>query len=277
MLMKKSKSRPDRRSTSVRSGEPRLGIQIFAPMTNGQNLHRALSAPEWKALSNLIIKRANHKCEICGYQGDIRRLVCHEVWKIDSRRHVQKLVRLKALCSLCHNAVHYKRAVGIANMDYDNAFEQICRVNNWTKSTARAYIKRTDALSKNLPKNFLYTVDMSHVTKYGFRPRVPVSFDTEEIVKATWENVDALTSRIVAASRGRSIAVYRMNSIFIASRVDTGAASTSERQRLLRHLPKMRFRNHVFIGLYTKTNHSNDVRDDLLRGIERMSTRTSKV
>ncbi len=62
----------------------------------------------WDRVRKKTYADAKHCCEICGVHPD--RLDCHEVWDYDDDNHVQRLVRLIALCPLCHGVKHFARS-----------------------------------------------------------------------------------------------------------------------------------------------------------------------
>ncbi|SDZ11557.1 hypothetical protein [Nitrosomonas sp. Nm33] len=69
------------------------------------NLHKVLKRTTWLKLSKDTFQKANGKCEIC--DTPYARLDCHEVWHYDDFRYIQELVRLMAICFLCHRVIHY--------------------------------------------------------------------------------------------------------------------------------------------------------------------------
>ena len=54
-------------------------------------------------MRRLVVGRADNRCECCGKEGGIE---VHERWEYREKERLQKLKRLVALCSKCHEATH---------------------------------------------------------------------------------------------------------------------------------------------------------------------------
>jgi len=253
----------------IRSARPRLEIQIFAPMTNGQNLHHALLPKEWRAVSRRIIEKAEGRCEICRQDVSHGRLVCHERWRVFPKPRVQRLVGLQAICGACHHAVHYGRATGIKGVSYRRAFNHICRVNNWSRAKTKSYIASVRKIERSLPSNRLYRVDMSYVERFGVRPMPRHSQDVEDIRAFNAESLPDLVSTIIRLSKPRSIAVFHYHSAVICSRFFIDSNSKPEREQFLRNLPRMNTSRNRLIGLYTKRATPEIVERDILAELAR--------
>jgi hypothetical protein len=244
-------------------------------MTNNQNLHHALLPEEWKAVSRQVIDKAKGRCEICKHDILDRRLVCHERWCVLPKLRVQRLVGLQAICVACHHAVHYGRAAGIKGVSYRRAFTHICRVNNWSQTKTKAYIARVKRIERSLPHNWIYSVDMSFVERFGVRPMPRHSQDVEDIRAFNAENCVDLVPKIIRLSKSRSIAVFHADSAIVCSRLFIDSNSKPERQRFLRNLPKMNTSRHRLIGIYSRTASQDAVWRDLLAELSRTDASAS--
>ena len=77
--------------------------------------------PQWNRLRVVTYSRASHVCEICGGTGargstvNPGGLEAHEVWEylLNGSNATQRLVRLIALCPLCHRCKHMGRSYNV--------------------------------------------------------------------------------------------------------------------------------------------------------------------
>jgi hypothetical protein len=253
------------RSDSVKK-TPQLEIQIFAPMTNAQNLHHVLPRNEWVMLSRKVTENAKGLCDVCRSAPITRKLACHERWSVDSKRRVQKLIALQAVCAACHFAIHYGRASGVS---YKNAFDHICRVNNWTKSTTRKYIREIEKKQSKLSSNYVFTVDMSYAERYGVKLLPRYRRDVKDVIPFARNNLAKLVNSILRLSKSRNIAVFHNDGCFTCCRIDIDTRSNSERVRLFEALPKMNTSRNHLVGIYSRNARPSLVQRDLLAEFSR--------
>ena len=83
----------------------KLGINLIPKSSWYKNLRSEFSKKRWDVLRKECYKKANYICEACGGKGDKWPVECHEVWDF-SKIGIQKLIRLIALCPLCHKCQH---------------------------------------------------------------------------------------------------------------------------------------------------------------------------
>ena len=131
----------------------RLAPELIPTPCLGRNLHTALPTEEWDRIRRQTYRRAGYRCDACSADGTA--LHCHEVWAYDDRRHVQRLVRLQALCERCHFAKNETGwpsfALGFVrlplsgrHLTHQQFVEHWCRVNDcdqatWERSARAAY------------------------------------------------------------------------------------------------------------------------------------------
>ena len=103
------------------------------------NVRSEVSKPEWDRLRKNCYSKAGHRCEICNGQGPKWPVECHEVWEYNNDTEVQKLVRLIALCPLCHQVKH----MGLSKMRglVNETMNHLMRVNQITKEQAIAHVE----------------------------------------------------------------------------------------------------------------------------------------
>lgn len=87
--------------------KPKLEFDFIPEESWKFNLRHILSPAAWDVVRRDAYKRENYKCRICG-RGNCR-LEAHEKWSFDTKRHIQKLDDVLALCHECHAVIHYQR------------------------------------------------------------------------------------------------------------------------------------------------------------------------
>lgn len=106
------------------------------------NVRSCVSQRDWERLRRMLLRRAKHRCEICGRSEDRetkRWLEAHERWFYDEARSIQTLRRLICLCSDCHRTTHF----GLAQVrgQADAAFEYLCTVTGMTAEQAETHVR----------------------------------------------------------------------------------------------------------------------------------------
>lgn len=116
-----------------------LTVELVPRTAWFKNVRSHVSKEAWERLKKLTSERAGHRCEVCGGRGPLWPVECHEVFSYDDARHVQKLVRLVALCPGCHEVKH----IGLAGARgrRREALAHLARVNNWSHADAELYLE----------------------------------------------------------------------------------------------------------------------------------------
>ena len=116
-----------------------LTVELVPRTSWFQNVRSHVTGEQWDRLKRLTFRRAGYACEICGGKGDRWPVECHEVFAYDDERHVQRLVRLMALCPPCHEVKH----IGLSGIRGRGAaaLSQLARVNGWTTRDAELYLE----------------------------------------------------------------------------------------------------------------------------------------
>lgn len=86
----------------------KLTIEMLPKGAWNNDFSKTLPKKEWDILRNECYKRANHHCEICGYETDD--LDAHEVWEFDVKNKIQKLKDIIGICSKCHGVKHIRNS-----------------------------------------------------------------------------------------------------------------------------------------------------------------------
>jgi hypothetical protein len=138
----------------------KLTIELVPKSSWYDNVRTHVSKEVWDKLRNEVYFQASYKCEICGGKGHKWPVECHEVWEYDDVNHIQKLVRLIALCPNCHTTKHAGFAILKGNEDI--VIEQLMRVNKMTDKEADEHITKAFEIWRERSKHN-WTVDISYL------------------------------------------------------------------------------------------------------------------
>ena len=116
----------------------KLKIELVPKTSWGNNARSIWKSHVWQKVRLYASERSKNKCEICGGVGERHPVECHEVWEYDDENHIQRFVRLIALCPACHMVKHMGRAQVIGKLDL--AIKQFTKVNRCTDEEAMEYI-----------------------------------------------------------------------------------------------------------------------------------------
>ncbi len=145
--------------------KPALIPGMLPVTTFENNVRTRLPAERWDRLRRHVYAAAGHRCEACGADGNPH-IECHEDWAFDEATGIQRLVRLIALCPLCHKAFHlgYAGRLGIR----DQVLAHIQRVNGWDAATLAGALTVAEAdWARRSGRH--WTLDLSWLENTGFR------------------------------------------------------------------------------------------------------------
>lgn len=92
---------------------------------------------QWDLIRKKVYQQANWTCEICQVKNV--RLDCNEVWDYHLPTLTQKLVKLEAICRLCHLTQHMGYASLIGQQQV--AFDHLLKVNDWSGEEGKKYVQ----------------------------------------------------------------------------------------------------------------------------------------
>ena len=152
--------------TRICMSDSKLKLTIeLVPSNWGINLANMLKEKKWNEIRKKMLDKYENKCAICG---SVERLCCHEKWKYDDQRHIQKLTGFIILCSLCHGVKHIGRTEGLAKkgkLDYEIYVKHFMKVNNCDRST---FEKHRNAAFKEWEERRKYTWNMDFGRYKGY-------------------------------------------------------------------------------------------------------------
>jgi hypothetical protein len=120
----------------------RLTIGLIPKPNWGKNARSYLKPSQWKKLSKKVTDAASGACQVCKKHSET--LHCHEMWEWDDITNVQTLVGLRAVCPLCHSAIHIGRS--FATGQGERAFNHLMAVNGWTQSQTQDHMSSAYSL-----------------------------------------------------------------------------------------------------------------------------------
>lgn len=107
----------------------KLVVESIPISTWGVTLASRLPRKEWDEIRQRVYREANYTCQICGNINDT--LFCHEQWKWDDRRKIQKLVGFECCCKLCSDVHHFGRSTQVYGKAYvEKLISHWCKVND---------------------------------------------------------------------------------------------------------------------------------------------------
>ena len=145
-------------------GGNKLYIDMIPKTTYFKNVRSLFGENDWNLIRHHIYSRCDYRCECCNKKKN-RYLEAHERWLFDETTQTQKLIRIIALCKLCHSATHYGHSKRTKNMDKINM--HIKKINNYNDEELKNHIKESYDIWKSR-NNIKWNLDFSILTNSGF-------------------------------------------------------------------------------------------------------------
>lgn len=148
------------------------------------NVRSCIHDTEWDRVRKYIYERVDYKCECCGIDPTTigRNLEAHERWSYNYRTQTQKLERIIALCSDCHQVTH----MGLAGLKgkADEAKAHLMKVRRFTEKECEEHIKK--AFATNRTRSAIeWHLDISLIENNGITIAQPVSIEDRRRVAMT--------------------------------------------------------------------------------------------
>jgi hypothetical protein len=150
--------------TATAVAAPSLPIELVPETSIMSSVRDVITPPMWDALRQRVYAHAGYRCEACESALSRR---ADELWEFDDESHVQRLVRMVALCPECHGA---RRMDRFGQMRAGRrALEHLARVNRWTVQQAERY--RATAFQRWRERSRAWwSVDLDALRDYGIDP-----------------------------------------------------------------------------------------------------------
>lgn len=129
----------------IKKNKLKLTIELVPSTSWYKNFRTVLSPSEWRKIREKTLTKYRNKCGICGAtKGRKWRLHCHERWKYDDKRHIQKLIGFIPLCNLCHFTKHMGFA-GILETEgwlgKNEVVRHFTKINNCNRKVFEEHVK----------------------------------------------------------------------------------------------------------------------------------------
>jgi hypothetical protein len=147
--------------------KPRLVVELVPQTCWLSNVRSLMKERAWRKLSSLAAEDAGGKCEVCGGQGRRYPVECHEMWLYDDARKAQRLMKLTALCPMCHRVKHFGRSLKTGHGEA--VYRWLCRVNGWTREHAEEYMAAVFAQFAERSQ-FQWSLDLGSLVGYDVTP-----------------------------------------------------------------------------------------------------------
>jgi len=145
-------------------GSNNLYIDMIPKTSYFKNVRLLFNECDWNLIRHHIYERAGHKCECCGIKR-FKYLEAHERWIYDYETNTQKLIRIIALCRMCHNSTHYGHSKQTKEMV--KIHEHLKKVKKINDEELKNHIN--DAYKTWDERNKIkWNIDTSIITNSGF-------------------------------------------------------------------------------------------------------------
>lgn len=145
-------------------GGNELYIDMIPKTSYFKNVRNLFNDTDWNLIRHHIYERSSHRCECCGVKR-FKYLDAHERWIYDYETKTQKLIRIIALCRLCHQATHYGHSKKTKDIYKIN--EHLKKVKKINNEELDKHIQEAYNIWKDRNK-IQWTIDTSIITNSGF-------------------------------------------------------------------------------------------------------------
>ena len=145
------------------------------------NVRYCTHSRDWDRLRDCVYSRVNNTCECC--HNKTNNIEAHERWHYDNDTKTQKLVRLVALCKMCHTTTH----IGLAGIKGkgSEALEHLKKVRNFTHEEAIEHKKQAFQVWRER-NTIKWNLDLSLLTNNNIKLIKNVSSkEREDIMEKT--------------------------------------------------------------------------------------------
>ncbi len=153
-----------------------LTIELVPQTSWFTNMRSILAKADWDKIREQCYKEAEYACEICNDIGPKWPVECHEIWKYNDSKHIQKLVGLIALCPNCHRVKHMGYA--LFRGKGPEAAAHLAKVNKWSNKKTQTYIRKAFALYHKRSKH-KWTLDLTYLKEWAGSRNIKIKTKTE--------------------------------------------------------------------------------------------------
>lgn len=120
--------------------DQKLNIDLLPKGAWGNDFSKTLSKKDWDKIREKCYEKANHKCQICGYETDD--LDAHEVWEFNIKNKTQILIDIIGICGRCHGVVHMRNSQRLGFGE--NAKRHFMEVNKCDEMTYASHLSQAE-------------------------------------------------------------------------------------------------------------------------------------
>ena len=162
----------------------KLTINMLPKGAWNNDFSKTLSKKDWDKLRNFALKRANGKCEICGFETN--NLDVHEEWDFNIEKKTQTLKQIVAICSKCHGVKHFKNSVRLGYGE--EAQEHFMKVNSCSEMEFATHLNKS--LLEYNERNSVYRWKIvADLEKFG-GSGIEIKQNNIPLIKNPYENVE---------------------------------------------------------------------------------------
>lgn len=142
--------------------ELKLTIELLPKGAWGNDLSIFLPKKDWNILREVALKRANGKCEICGYES--YDLDVHEEWEFDIKNKTQTLKDIIAICSRCHGVKHFRNSKRLGFEE--EAKKHFMKINDCSELDFASHLTQAEILFNERNEIYFWKMKLDLV-KFG--------------------------------------------------------------------------------------------------------------
>lgn len=142
----------------------KLSIELLPKGAWNNDFSKTLPKKEWDIVREFCYKKANHRCQICGFETDD--LDAHEVWEFDIKNKTQTLKNIIGICSKCHGVKHIRNSKRLGHEE--DAKKHFIKVNNCSELEYAAALAQAQLKFDELNKVYRWKI-IADLEKYGLK------------------------------------------------------------------------------------------------------------
>jgi len=162
----------------------KLTIELLPKGAWNNDFSNTLPKKEWDTIREICYKKANHKCQICGFETDD--LDAHEVWEFNVKSKTQTLKDIIGICSKCHGIKHLRNS---QRLGYEQEVkEHFMKVNNCNEMEYVSYLTQAQMDFEERNKIYRWKI-IADLTKYGLK-NATIKERNIPFIRSVYENID---------------------------------------------------------------------------------------
>lgn len=162
----------------------KLTIEMLPKGAWNNDFSKTLPKKEWDIVRNNCYKRANHRCQICGFTTDD--LDAHEVWKFNVKTQMQTLIDIIGICSKCHGVKHIRNS---QRLGYgEEAKKHFINVNKCSELDYASHLTQAQMDFEERNKIYRWKI-VADLSKFGLENGT-IKEKNIPFVRSVYENID---------------------------------------------------------------------------------------